>query len=159
MTDILIYIVVFLVGVVVILAAAISTLLRENEELLGRRDRKLMPEQMEDSIVYSLKDTIIPDLQDEIERWELAYETAMKMYERVKTDNEILQSDIAKLRKGGRAVTNHNGICLTCYFKNDCSMTEGDIFRDDTKQVADCGLYMKETTPKEESNDTEMQKM
>ena len=36
-----------------------------------------------------------------------------------------------------------NGICLTCYFKNNCSMIERNIFRDDTGQVADCWLYMK----------------
>ena len=49
-----------------------------------------------------------------------------------------------------------NGICLTCQFKDDCSVTEGDIFRDDTGQVADCWLYMKAIHSKEGSNDTEM---
>lgn len=53
----------------------------------------------------------------------------------------------------------HNGICLTCYFKNDCSVNESDVFRDDTKQVADCRLYMKAIPSKEDCNDTEMQKM
>lgn len=52
-----------------------------------------------------------------------------------------------------------NGICLTCYFKNDCSVNESDVFRDDTKQVADCRLYMKAIPSKEDCNDTEMQKM
>lgn len=44
----------------------------------------------------------------------------------------------------------HNGICLTCYFKNNCSLKERDIFRDDTKQVADCWLYMKKVTSEED---------
>ena len=158
MISILIYIIVFLVAAIVVLITEVLLLSNTNKELLGRKIGKDKPEQAEDSIVYSLKNTIIPELQDEIERWELAYETAMKMYANAKADNEELQSTIAKLRKGGRAITNHNGICLTCYFKNDCSMTEGDIFRDDTKQVADCDLYMKETS-EEGKHDTEMQKM
>ena len=81
-----------------------------------------------------------------------------KPKQQAEDDNEACKSTIATLRKGERPITNHNGICLTCYFKNDCSMTEGDIFRDDTKQVADCGLYMKETS-EEGKHDTEMQKM
>ncbi len=42
-----------------------------------------------------------------------------------------------------------NGICLTCYFENNCSVNECDIFRDDTKQVAECWLYMRKATSKE----------
>ena len=45
----------------------------------------------------------------------------------------------------------HNGICLTCLFKNMCPTSESKIFRDDTGQVADCFLYMKDKASKKEN--------